>query len=87
MKMLSDLHVIIKLRINHPTFGYLEVDQFQRIPSEITDRITYQSMIIPVVEKSEVLKIKNYCPVMYVTVPHDFVWCNNVCNRYKRNPI
>lgn len=39
MKMLSDLHVIIKLRINHPTFGYLEVDKFQRIPSEITDRI------------------------------------------------
>lgn len=80
MKMLSDLHVIISLRINHPTFGSLEVDKFQRIPSEITDKITYNSMIIPVIEKTKVFKIENHHPVMYVTVPYYFMWCNNVCN-------
>lgn len=76
MKMLSEDHVVVILKINHPFFGALMVDKFQRkresINSDIkAKQIHWSSFVLPITTSTEILEDPTgmVSPHIYVFVP------------------
>lgn len=80
MKLLSPDHILVVLRIEHPVYGTLQVDRFQRSKADLREDLDKKSMKwmsrdIPVVSMSH---IPNYylgrdpIEAMSVVVQWDF---------------
>lgn len=79
MKMLSEDHVVVILKINHPFFGALIVDKFQRKRESITSdieakQIHWSSFVLPITTTTEILEDHTgmIAPHIYVFVPWDY---------------
>ena len=77
MKMLSEDHVVVILKINHPFFGSMMVDKFQRkresINSDIkAKQIHWSSFVLPIITTTEILEDPMVAPHIYVFVPWDY---------------
>lgn len=80
MKLLSEDHVVVVLKINHPFFCALMVDKFQRTRADIkkiveSKRINWSSFSLPITnDTTEILEDStgNIAPCIYVFVPWDY---------------
>ena len=78
MKMLSENHVVVIFQIDHPTFGRLIVDKFQRTRQSLEsifseNKIKWCDLEIPIESHSDILVDNSgvIAPTVYIVAPWD----------------
>ena len=90
-KLLTENHIIVTLQINHPTYGIIEVDSFQRTETSILEDVANKSLSwrgesVPIVGSTEVLLCPAYeHPVIFVELQWDFLLPKSSEQTYKQH--